>query len=127
MYPYEGATYPGEAAMFVGTEGALLLPHRSGPVLLPRKKFAAIAQPKPEARNHYHHFVDACFGRTQTESSFNVTGPMSEAVLLGTVAVRMPDRSLAWDAKAMRIPNCREAERFLRRSYREGWRVKGLG
>lgn len=127
MYPFEGVEYPGEAAMFVGTEGALLLPHQSGPVLLPREKFAGVVQPKPEPRNHYHHFVDACHGRAKAESNFGVTGPMSEAVLLGTVAVRMPDRALEWDAKAMRIPNCREAERFLRRGYREGWGVKGLG
>lgn len=127
MYPYQGATYPGEAAMFVGTEGALLLPHASGPLLLPREKFASYPQPKIEPRNHYHHFIDACLGRARTESGFDVTGPMSETVLLGTVAVRMPDRVLQWDAKAMRVPNYPEAERYLRRKYRDGWTVRGLG
>jgi len=127
MYPYPGTTYPGEAAMFVGTEGALLLPHQSGPLLLPREKFSSVEQPKVEPRNHYHYFVDGCFGRVKTESDFAVTGPMSEAVVLGTVAVRMPGRSLEWDPKGMGIPNCREAERFLRRKYRDGWGSKGLG
>lgn len=127
LYPYEGAKYPGEAAMFVGTEGALLLPHQSGPILLPREKFAGVAKPELEPGNHYHQFVDACYGRTQAVSDFAVTGPMSEAVLLGTVAVRMPDRALEWDSRRMRFPNCAEAERFLRRDYREGWGVKGLG
>ncbi|MCC6354577.1 MAG: Gfo/Idh/MocA family oxidoreductase [Verrucomicrobiae bacterium] len=126
MYPFEGATYPGEAAMFVGTDGALLLPLGSGPILLPREKFAGLPKPEVEPRNHYHHFVDSCFGRSEAGSNFGVTGPMSEAVLLGTVAVRMPGRSLEWDSRKMRFPNCREADRLLRRTYREGWAVKGL-
>lgn len=127
MYPYPDATYPGEAAMFVGTEGALLLPHASGPLLLPREKFGSRAQPKVEPRNHYHHFVDACLGRARTESGFGVTGPMTEAVLLGTVAVRMSERRLEWDAPRMGISNCKGAEQFLRRQYRKGWEVPGLG
>ncbi len=119
--------YPGEAAMFLGTEGALLLPHTSGPILYPREKFAGLKRPQPEPRNHYHHFADACLGKAETESDFRFAGPMTEAVLLGTVALRTPDIELAWDAAAMRFPQHPAADALLRRTYREGWRVGGLG
>ncbi len=118
--------YPTESAMVIGTEGALLLPIGSGPLLLPREKFQAHPRPPLPGRNHYHHFADACLGGGKTESHFVQTGPMAEAILLGTVAIRMPGTVLKWDAGSTRIPNCREAEQFLRRTYRKGWEVKGL-
>lgn len=118
--------YPPESSMVIGTEGALLLPLGSGPLLLPREKFRSLKRPKLPGRNHYHHFVDACLGGEMTESHFLQTGPMAETVLLGTVAIRAPGRVLEWDAERMRIPNAREAERCLRRTYRKGWEVAGL-
>jgi hypothetical protein len=48
---------------------------------------------------------------------------MTEAILLGTVAVRTPDTLLEWDAAAMKFPNHPAAEALLRRSYRDGWKV----
>lgn len=116
--------YPGEAAMFVGTEGSLLLPHGSGPLLYPREKFQALERPKLEPRNHYHHFVDACLGKTVTESGFDFAGPMTETVLLGTVAIRVPDTVLQWDPVAMKFPNHPAADSLLRRTYRDGWQLK---
>ena len=52
---------------------------------------------------------------------------MTEAILLGTIAIRMPGTLLNWDAPGMKFPDCPEADRFLRRKYREGWSVEGLG
>ncbi len=115
--------YPPESALVLGTEGALLMPHTSGPVLLPREKFAGTPRPKLPARSHYHHFVDACRGGEPTESHFMQTGPMAEAILLGTVAIRVPDKVLEWDARRLRITNAPEADRLLRRTYRRGWEV----
>jgi len=109
--------------MVVGTEGALLNGHGSGPLLLPEEKFKDVPRPSFEPRNHYHHFVDACLDGGNTESHFAQTGPMTEAILLGTVAIRAPGRTLKWDAARMRFPGNRDAEQFLRRTYREGWRT----
>ena len=115
--------YPAESAMVIGTDGALLLPHTSGPVLLPKGKFASRPKPKLEPRNHYHHFLDACLGGEMCESHFVQTGPMAETILLGTVAIRVPDTVLQWDAPLMRITNNEAANRLLRRTYRKGWEV----
>lgn len=120
---YSVKDYPPEAALFLGTEGALLLELGHAPILLPEDKFEHLPRSKPAPRDHYHHFVDACLGLTQTESHFAQTGPMTEAVLLGTVAVRVPDQKLIWDPVQARITNHSAANSFLRRTYREGWRT----
>jgi predicted dehydrogenase len=120
------ASYPEEAAMVIGTEGSLLLPHQSGPRLNPIEKFKDHPRPKPPPRNHYHHFVAACLGGEMTESHFGQTAPMTEAILLGTVAIRSPGKTLEWNAPGMKIANDEEAQAMLKRTYRDGWKVAGL-
>ena len=121
LHSADFSKYPPESAMIIGTEGALLTAHN--PILLPEEKFRNYPRPKLENRNHYHHFADACLGEAKNESHFAQTGPMTEAILLGTVAIRAPGVKLDWDAKRMKFPNHSDAERFLRRKYREGWEV----
>ncbi len=123
---YSVKDYPAESALLVGTEGALLIPHGGkAPVLLPESKFAGKSLPKFESRNHYHHFVDACLGGEKTESHFAQSGPMTEAILLGTVALRTPDQLLEWDGVKMKFPNNPAANKYLSRVYRKGWQIKG--
>lgn len=123
---YSGNPYPAESAMLIGTEGALLIPHGGMPVLLPESKFSDYKTPELEARNHYHHFADACLGVAKNESHFVQSGPMTEAILLGTVALRVPDTLLEWDADKMKFTNHPEANKYLRRVYRKGWKVRGF-
>jgi predicted dehydrogenase len=118
-----GGKFPLEATLLVGTEGVLLQQHGAGPRLLPQEKFKSYEYPKPAPRDHYRHFVDACLGGEKTESSFAQAAPMMEALLLGTIAIRCPNRKLTWDAAAMKFLNCPEADRYLTRSYRAGWQV----
>jgi len=118
--------YPAESSMLIGTEGALLLPHNGLPVLLPESKFKDFKIPVPEPGNHYHSFVVACLGGPKTQSHFAQTGPMTEAILLGTVAIREPGQLLEWDSENMKFPNYPEAEKHLRRNYRNGWNVAGF-
>jgi hypothetical protein len=120
---YAAADYPPESAMILGTEGALLSNLGAMPVLLPEEKFRNHPKPKLTSGNHYHLFVDACLGGARTACHFAQTGPMTEAILLGTVAVRMPDQKLEWEPNQMKIPNLPAAEKYLRRSYRDGWAV----
>lgn len=118
---YPGETYPAESSMIVGTEGALLVVHGGGLALLPEEKFTGREMPSFFERNHYHHFVDACLGGEKTESHFAQTGPMTEAILLGTVAIRVPDTLLVWDHDNLAFTNNPEADKYIRRTYREGW------
>jgi hypothetical protein len=42
------------------------------------------------------------------------------------VANRVPDQLLEWDSVNMKFPNYPDAEKFLRRSYRDGWKMGGF-
>ena len=123
---FHGDTYPPESAMLVGTEGALLVAHGNDLVLLPHDKFKDHKIPNFKERNHYHHFAEACMGSAKNESHFAQTGPMTEAILLGTVAIRVPDVLLEWDSANLKITNSPGANQLIRRNYREGWNVAGM-
>ena len=127
MKLYPGKEYPQEAAMFVGEEGYLLLPHTSGPMLLPREKLGTEKRPDIRGESHYHGYLNGIIDGKPVESHFGLAGPMTETVLLGTVAVRTPGEKLTWDPAGMKIPNNATANGLLRREYREGWKQQGLG
>jgi predicted dehydrogenase len=123
LYSEDLKEYPSESSMLIGTEGSLLIPHGAPPQLLPESKFNGVKPPKLPPRSHWHHYVDACLGGEKTESHFAQTGPMTEAILLGTVAIRVPGQKLEWDSARLKVTNQPEANRYLRRRYREGWHV----
>jgi predicted dehydrogenase len=112
---------PYESTLFIGSEGVMFWPSGGGPQLWPRPKFQGLARPAVAKLDHFQSFVDGCLGGPDPQCKFARTGPMTEVVLLGTVAVRAPSQILQWDAAEMKIPNYPEAEKFLRRSYRPGW------
>jgi hypothetical protein len=118
--------FPKQGSLLLGEAGTLLLPHVGGPQLFPAKKFKGYPRPKLAPRNHYHHWVDACLDKAKTVAGFDYAGPLTEVILLGTVALRCPDKELAWDAEQMKITNLPAANRYLRRRYRTGWKVVEL-
>ncbi|HWX22808.1 MAG TPA: Gfo/Idh/MocA family oxidoreductase [Candidatus Binatia bacterium] len=123
LYTPELKDYPPESSMLIGTLGSLLIPHGYPPQLLPEEHFKDVKRPQLPERNHYHHFVDACLGGENTESHFAQTGPMTEAILLGTVAIRLPGQVLSWDSTRLKVTNHPEANSYLQRTYRDGWHV----
>ena len=124
---------PGQGSMFIGEKGHLLLPHIGGPQPLPRDKFTDDLKrfkekvTLPDIPNHWHQFVEAALGRGKTTCPFAYSGPLTETVLMGTVINRFPKEKLLWDARACRFTNKPEAAPHLRRTYRDGWHVEGLG
>lgn len=121
-----GINLPGQGALFVGEEGQLLLPHVGEAQLFPQEKFRDYQRPEVESGNHYHQWVDACLGQGKTSAGFDYAGPLTEALLLGVVANRFPDTKLMWDAESLEVTNLPEANKLLRRKYREGFEVEGL-
>lgn len=130
-WPLEGADgkpigLPDQGSLFLGEKGAILLPHVAMPVLLPAKSFADYKiEPAPDG-NHYHLFVEACLGGAPTTAHFGYAGPLTEAVLLGTLANRFPGSELQWNAEQIAIPNHELANALLRRNYRKGYEVDNL-
>ena len=77
-------------------------------------------KPKDFNRHHYLEWIDACKGGQPAWSNFDYAGPMTEAMLLGLVALRTGEK-IEWDAKKMRVINLPEANKLVRREYRKGW------
>jgi hypothetical protein len=82
--------------------------------------------PRVPGDDHWQQFVEAILGKGPTAANFDYSGPLTEAVLLGSVATRFPRTTLEWDTKAVKFRNERAANAFVRRSYRRGWQVRGL-
>jgi len=80
--------------------------------------------PKPPdfERNHHQEWLDACKGKGKALSNFDYAGPMTEAVVLGNVALRA-GKKILWDSKNLKVTNAPEANRYLRPAYRKGWTV----
>jgi len=117
---------PDQGSLFIGTKGVLLLPHIGPPHLLPEKQFEGYPVPKVAGEDHWRQWVEACRGRGQASANFDYAGPLTETVLLGSVATRFPQTTLNWDAAKLRFTNAAEANKFIRRRYRKGWEVRGL-
>lgn len=93
---------------------------------------------------HQRKWVDACKAgfnskeHKELTSSFDYAGPMTETVLMGNLAIRsyllrrenskgqmefFARKKLLWDGENMRITNLEEANQFVGRTYREGFKV----
>jgi predicted dehydrogenase len=114
----------GSGVLFVGEAGMLLSDYDKH-LLLPEEKFAKYERPKetiPPSIGHHQEWLRACKTGEPTTCPFSYAGPLTEANHLGNVAFRAGTK-LEWDAKAMRFPNHPEADKFLRREYRDGWKL----
>lgn len=122
----EGAEKPEAGSIFVGTDGVMVLPHFEMPSLHPKEKFKGYKLPKVAGEKHWAQFVNACRGEGRTSANFDYAGPLTEAILLGGIATRFPQTTLDWSSWRMKFKQ-EAANQYLRRPYRAGWHVKGLG
>jgi predicted dehydrogenase len=123
----EGTKLPSQGSIIIGTKGVLLVPHVEMPALYPKAAFAGFKLPDLPKKDHYHEFVEAIQGKTKTSTAFAYSGPLSETVLLGSLATRFPRTTLEWDSARLKFRNEKAANQYLKRRYRPGWKVKGLG
>ena len=128
--------------IITGTKGKMMCDcYGANPTLLPTSKTKEINVPQTLARvpeGHYVQWVNACiagFGKAETSSTFDYAGPLTETILMGNLALRsyitkssdgksFPGRKkLLWDAENMKITNYDEANQYVKREYREGWKL----
>lgn len=122
----EGKKFPGQGTIFIGTGGVMVLPHVSRLQLFPLEKFKDYKLPRVEGESHWAQFIEACRGNGGTSADFAYAGPLTEAILLGGIASHFPNTTLKWDSPGLKF-DLAEANAFVRRDYREGWRIAGLG
>ena len=109
---------PRSGSLFIGEKGSMVLPHVGEQRLYPETKFESA-----DDQNHYHGWIDGCISGKQPSDGFEYGGPLTEAVLLGNIAVRYRGTKLTWDAASMKITNHEDANQWLTRDYREGWEI----
>jgi hypothetical protein len=85
----------------------------------------------------------AGYGKKELSSPFEIAGPLTETLLIANLAIRgyevrkekkrdngnayfeYPGRDIKmlWDSENMRVTNFEEANKFVRREYRDGWKL----
>lgn len=78
--------------------------------------------PENWERGHYQEWIAACKGGPKAYSNFDVSGPVTEVVLLGTLALRAA-QPLEWNAKKLKVTNMKSANQWVKKQYRKGWEV----
>ena len=121
----KGQQLAGEGLLFVGDKGSILCGFTGGnPTLLPesrRKAFEPPPKTLPRSIGHDREWIEACKGSKNAPGAhFGFSGPVTEAILLGNVALRAGKR-LVWDRAALEAVNAPAAQPFIRPAYREGW------
>jgi len=113
-----------DGLLFVGDNGTILVEGWGGesPRLIPESRMKDFKRPPetlPRSVGHWAEWVAACKGGEPARSNFDFAGPLTEAVLLGTVSVRTGKR-LTWDSEKMTTGDA-QADAFLHYQYRAGW------
>ena len=80
--------------------------------------------PRVEGR-HEEDWIRACKDGKPACSNFSYGGALTEMVLLGVLAIRVPNQRLEWDPQAMRFPNHGDASELIHPPYRDGWTLRG--
>lgn len=125
----EGVKLPHQGSVLIGDKGSLILPHIAAPIVFDSNGKSMTELPERVGPvNHSHDWIDSALGVKDKESAtahFEYSGPLTEAVLMGTVINRWPNQEFAWDAEQCRFEGdgveVAEANALLRPAYRTGW------
>lgn len=134
----------GGGVLMVGSEGKLMCDvYGANPRLLPLSRNEQDDLPDPYLprveTTHEMDWINGIVNDYQPSSHFAKAGPLTEAILMGNLAIRsynyrvptpddpnsrykLPGRTkLYWDSDNMRVTNVEIANQFVSRAYRSGW------
>ncbi|TRZ46268.1 Gfo/Idh/MocA family protein [Robertkochia solimangrovi] len=139
----------GGGSIFYGERGILVTDtYSANPRILKHYKDSVGDFPKETLqrvkKGHADNFVNGCLNGTETSSPFSYAGKLTEAVLMGNLAIRAyqmkelkngkspgdwepynyPGRKkLLWDGERMEVTNFKEANDWVKGEYRDGWKL----
>ena len=70
----------------------------------------------------YKDWIRACKGGPPACSNFDVSGPFTEVVVLGNLALRL-GKKIDWDGVNMKAKGLPEADQYIHAQYRKGWEI----
>ena len=109
-------------AFLHGDQGTIWINADYSPRLLPLERMRELkAQIETKtlprvAGSHYAQFIRACKGEDKTDAHFDYAGPLTEIVLAGAIAQRMPGQRLVYNREAMRFEGNPAATALIHRS-----------
>lgn len=113
-------------SLFVGDKGFITTgTYGQYTRLLPAEKMKDYKFPAPlltRSPGHYRDWIRAAKGGDPSCSNFNVSGPFTEWILLGVLALRFQGK-LEWDSAKMRVTNNPEVNQYLKPKVRKGWQI----
>jgi predicted dehydrogenase len=120
---------PGTGAILFGEKGMILHGSHGGggcrimPDALMDQHSGQHAPPRtiPRVKNHAWDWLEAIRAGREAGSHFGYGGPLTQAALLGAIAVRFPGQRLIWDDQVARFTNHDEANAYVKPPYRDGW------
>jgi hypothetical protein len=129
----KGENPPGSGSLLVGDKGILYSPDDYGASfrLLPAKEFEGYEPPAPTLPRNGKgdpgmkaEWIEAIKANKPeiAMSNFDYAGVLTEAILLGNVAMRV-GKKLEWDGPALKATSCPEAAQYVKREYRKGWEL----
>jgi predicted dehydrogenase len=144
----------GNGVLIIGTKGKMMCgTYGENPQLLPTSRTKEVnvkmKYPRVEggASGHYAQWVEAAiagYGKKELSAPFSLACPLNETLLMANLAIRgfdirqeradgkgftYPGRyvKVLWDEKQMRVTNFDAVNQFVKREYRAGWSLSGLG
>ncbi len=117
---------PDNGSLFIGEGGKMTCETYGGkPTFTPDSKVKSFPTPEPtleRSPGHYQEFIEAIQGKRLGNSAhFDYSGPFTEMVLLGNLAVRT-QRKVEWNPDRLNANNM-DVSHLVEKSYREGWEV----
>ncbi|PCJ92875.1 MAG: dehydrogenase [Flavobacteriaceae bacterium] len=142
----------GGGTIFYGSKGIMVTDtYSENARLLPSQQMSLFNAPaatlpriKDGVGGHQKNWVEACINGGTTSSDFAKAGPLTEAVLMGNLAIKAYQyktlkkgkklgdwdpfnypgrRKLLWDGDNMQVTNYDKANEWVKRDYRKGWEL----
>lgn len=115
----------GEGVMYVGEKGILVAGFNGqDPRVYPENK-KYVQAPRPRGAEEPEHAIDqwlkACKGGPTPKADVVSQTPVTEALLLGCLAQRMPFEKHQWDSATLRVTNSAAATKLVDPPYRGDW------
>ncbi|MCK4958362.1 MAG: Gfo/Idh/MocA family oxidoreductase [Planctomycetes bacterium] len=90
------------------------------PRIIPESKMRILAPklppktiPRVPNGDPFQEWINSCKGGPKAGSNFDYSGPLSEMVLLGNIAIRAKGKKIKWDAKNMQITNLPKMNKYI--------------
>ncbi len=115
-----GRRLPGSGEMYIGDKGIIL-----GNRIIPESKMNAYKLPPKTLKRRsgtWGEWVEAIRGGEPAGCNFDWAQVITEAVLLGNIAIRS-NKTLQWDAEKMKFANNDKANAHVKPEYRSGWTI----